>query len=426
MLGLFVPGRIFYGWWIVVAAAILAALGMGFIAFGFGVFLLPLSEEFNTTRGEISLVAGFAGLEGAMLGPIQGHFVDKYGPRSVMFIGVVLSSVGFLLLSFADTLWLVFVFWIGFIAVGNGMGFISPPLTAIARWFNRRRGIAFGLAGVGMSLGALFVRFVDELIEVTDWRVAARIIAAILLVIGIPLAAMMRSSPEAYGHRPDGDPGDPPSSARSEEVEAAEFTARQAMRTRAFWLMSLSFGFRNVLITTISVHFIAAMVDRGFTSSTAATLVGLVGIVAIGGRLTGGLLIDRFHNNRLVATIVGLMLAASMGILLWANELWQVVVFITVYAFSWGASGSAMFSIRAHYFGRKSFATISGIMITVQTIGGFAGTTYAGFVFDSRGSYDLVFGTFIILGLLAALLIYAARKPPLPNVKQSGGPGGRR
>ena len=409
-----VPGRIFYGWWIAGAAALLASMGMGFIAFGFGVFLLPLEAEFSTTRTQISLIASFTALEGAALGPLQGHFVDKYGPRPVMFLGIMLSGVGFILLSFAETLALVFVFWIMFVAVGNGMGLISPPLTAIARWFNRRRGIAFGIAGTGMGMGALLVRFVDALIEGADWRMAARVLGIIIIAVGLPLATMMRSRPQEYGQLPDGAAA-PPGAAPTPQTAASGFSVGEALRTKSFWFMSASFGFRNAIITSITTHFIAAMVeDRGFTSATAAELIGLGGLISIVGRLGGGLMIDRL-NPRHVATGIAMLLAGSMAILLWAHELWQVALFMMVYAFSWGAGGSTMFAIRASYFGTKSFATISGLMVTVQTLFGLAGVTAAAAIHDLRDSYDIAFAGLIVVGLFGALTMFAARQPKPPG-----------
>ena len=408
------PGRIFYGWWIAGAAAVLAAMGMGFIAFGFGVFLLPLEAEFSTTRSQISLIAAFTALEGAALGPLQGHFVDRYGPRPVMFLGIFLGGLGFILLSFAESLALVFVFWILFVAVGNGMGLISPPLTAIARWFNRRRGLAFGIAGTGMSLGALLVRFVDALIEGADWRMAARVLGIIIIAVGLPLAAMMRSRPQDYGQLPDGEAA-PPGAAPTPQAAATGFSVGEALRTKSFWLMSASFGFRNAIITTMTTHFVAAMVeDRDLTSATATEIIGLGGLLGIVGRLGGGLLIDRL-NPRYVATGIALLLAGSMWLLLWAHELWQVALFMVVYAFSWGAGGSTMFALRATYFGTRSFATISGLMITVQTLCGLAGVTAAGIIFDLRGSYDLAFAGLIVVGALGAVTMFLARQPKPPD-----------
>ena len=393
------PGRLFYGWWIAGAAAVLAAMGMGFIAFGFGVFLLPLEAEFNTTRSQISLIAAFTALEGAALGPLQGHFVDKYGPRPVMFLGILLGGLGFILLSFADTLALVFVFWILFVAVGNGMGLISPPLTAIARWFNRHRGIAFGIAGTGMSLGALLVRFVDALIEGADWRMAARVLGIIIIAVGLPLAAMMRSRPQDYGQLPDGaaaPPGAAPQSA------ATGFSVGEALRTKSFWLMSASFGFRNAIITTMTTHFVAAMVDRDFSTATATEIIGLGGLLGIVGRLGGGLMIDRL-NPRLVATGIALLLAGSMAILLWAHELWQVALFIVGLCLLMGRGREHDVRPSGDLLRHQELRHDLGLMITVQTLCGLAGVTAAGVIFDLRGSYDLAFAGLIVVGALGAL-----------------------
>ena len=125
-------------------------------------------------------------------------------------------------------------------------------------------------------------------------------------------------------------------------------------------------------------------------------------------------MIDRL-NPRHVATGIAMLLAGSMAILLWAHELWQVALFMMVYAFSWGAGGSTMFAIRATYFGTKSFATISGLMITVQTLCGLAGVTAAAAIYDLQGSYDIAFAGLIVVGVFGALTMFAARQPKPPK-----------
>ena len=387
-------------------------LGGGFFAFGMGAFFLSLEQEFSQgSRGLLSLVIGIAPLQGAILGPIQGYMVDRFGPRRIMLIGVTLNGVGWILISTADSLGVFLVFFL-LVAAGNGMGLVSPPLATVGNWFIKKRGLAFGVATAGFSMGSVLVPLVNFFIESFDWRGAAVIIGVIVLVVGLPISLVMRHRPEDYGLLPDGEPAapNPALGVASPAPIGVDFTAREALATKAFWLMYVNFGIRALIISAVSIHFIAALVDKEFSRATAANLLALLGIMSFPSRLGAGILADRMDKRYLGALATGI-LGLSMLSLIWATSLWQLVLFVAVYSVAIGGSGTNQFAIRAEYFGRKAFATISGFGAIVMAAGALLGTWLAGFVFDRTESYNGAFAIYAGLSLVSILAILLAKRP---------------
>ena len=289
----FFPRQVYFGWWIVFSTFTLGAMGGGFYFYGFTAFFLPMAEEFNVSRGTLSLVFGLAGLEGALLGPFQGWMVDRYGPRRIMLLGITMMSAGFLLMSYAHSVPMLFVYVILFIAVGASMGLFSPAFACVANWFIKKRGTALGIGMSGLGLGAVLVVLTNFLIEELDWRGAARVIAVIILVVGYPLASLMRHRPEQYGMLPDGvKEGQRPTDSSGPLQEEIDFTGQQALRTRAFWLIHISFAMRVFVLAAIGVHFLPAMDGKGYSAATSAALLGFFGVLSVPGRLGFGILAD--------------------------------------------------------------------------------------------------------------------------------------
>ena len=295
------PGRMFYGWWIVFVAAFLGAIAGGTYFAGFTAFFLALIEEFDVSRGALSSVVSIGYLLTALTLPFQGYVTDRFGPRRVMYVGIAMMGLGFILISTAHSFILFAVYLIVFIPVGANMGLILPALTAIANWFNKRRGIAFGIALTGVGIGSALVVGTNYLVESLGRRGASVTLGFIVWGAGFPLASLVRTRPEQYGMLPDG--AKQPDEAGGPDVVATpmetDFTVREARRASAFWWMSLSFSLRSFVNVALAVHFIPAMQEKGFSSSTAAAMLGLLGFLGIASRIGNGLLADAV-SKRLV------------------------------------------------------------------------------------------------------------------------------
>lgn len=244
-----------------------------------------------------------------------------------------------------------------------------------------------------------------------------------MLAVGVPAALVMRHRPEQYGLRPDGDP----SPAQSPDVSRAsvgesrvhyssepEFTIRQALGTSAFWCLASSFAFRVMVTNAVQVHLAALLQDLGMSPFSAAGALGAVAGLSIIGRSGMGWLGDIFERRRiyllaLVLMVVGLLILAG------AEQPWHVIPFLAIYAPAYGGLAALPGALRADFFGRRNFGTISGAMGPVTTVGTMVGPLFAGYVYDTTGSYRQAMLTFAVCGLVSLLLMILARRPEAPT-----------
>ena len=408
MLG---PGRMFYGWWIVFAATVLGAIASGTYFAGFTAFFLALIEEFDVSRGALSTVVSIGHLQMVVIGPFQGYLTDRFGPRRVMYLGIAMMGLGFFLISTAQSFILFSIYLIVLIAMGANMGLIFPAVTAIANWFNKRRGVAFGIALSGMGLGSALVVGTNYLVESLGWRGAAVTLGFIVWGVGFPLASLVRTRPEQYGMLPDG--AKRPDEASGPDVVATplevDFTVSEALRTSAFWWMNLSFSSRSFVNVALAVHFIPAMQEKDFSSGTAAAMLGLLGFLNVATRIGNGLLIDAV-SKKLAGIGQAALMIVAMLVFVWATSLWQIVVFVVLYALTIGAGGSLQFAMLSEHFGRKSFSTINGFGLAIAVIGSALGPAFAGFSFDATDSYDVTFYGLALVALVAAITMLLTKR----------------
>ncbi len=418
---------IFYGWWIALSAMIVLSMGAGFYWLGFGVFFLPLAMEFNTNRTALSGAMSIAQLEGGLLGPIDGYLVDRFGPRRMMVIGVSIMGVGFILMSMVDSLFMFYAVYLLLISLGMSVGIRVPAIVAPTNWFVKKRGMALGITTSGVGLGGILVPILGWLIINLGWRPTAVIAGLGILAVGLPLSVVMRHKPEQYGMLPDGQkivtldlqniktPKDqalkPNQELPNEEDTEASYGMIEALGTPVFWFLSIVFGLRQLIIGAIGLHQVPFLIDIGIDPQMAATVLGMTAITSIMGRLGFGWLADRIPKRYVMASTIGL---ASLGAFILANVTawWQLILFVLVYGVGWGGGATLMTVVRAEYFGRKAFGTISGMMDFVQMFGLVLGPVFAGFVYDLTKSYYVAFMIFTISGLLAsAMMVFL--KPPV-------------
>ena len=415
--------EIFYGWWIVISSMVVLAVGAGIYWLGFGVFFLPLAVEFNSNRTVLSGAIALSQVEGGMLGPIGGYLVDRFGPRKIMFVGVPIMGMGFILMSMAHSLLTFYVVYLLLISVGMSIGIRVPGLVTPTNWFIRKRGIALGLATSGVGIGGILVPILGWLVIEMGWRSTSVISGLFILAVGLPCAAVMRHKPEQYGLLPDGrssrrilaedisDNTEMDSNTADHPVEKeASYTMMEAMKTPVFWLLSIVFGLRQLIIGAIGLHQVPFLIDIGINPQTAATVLGMTAITSIIGRLGFGWLADRIEKRYVMAATI---ILAGIGTLILANVTawWHLIFFVFIYGVGWGGGATIMSVLRAEYFGRKAFGTISGMMDFVQMFGLVLGPIFAGFIFDTTNSYYIAFNTFALAAACAGgVMIFL--KPP--------------
>lgn len=352
--------------------------------------------------------------ESGILGPVQGWAIDRFGPRSMMRIGMVLFGAGFIYLSRIDSL-LTFYIAFGLMALGSSLGGFMPLATTVTNWFARKRAMSLGIMMTGMSVGALTVPIVVWSLSEFGWRTTSLASGIIILVVGLPLTQVMRHSPEQYGLLPDG----AQQTYRDGKVQAAPkitgLTARQALKTQAFWMLSISHGLALLVVGAALLHQIPHMVEgMGLTAGTAGLVVAVLAIVVITAQLTGGYIGDRVNKK---VGIAGCMLAHGAGFAIFAlsTSFTGALAFAVLHGAAWGVRSPLINSIRADYFGRAHYATIMGFTSLIVMIGMTVGPLFAGIMYDATGSYQVPFLVLAGLAGLGSLAALAARKPKIPD-----------
>ena len=409
----------FYGWWIVIAGGLGMSITAGINFHGFGNFIIPLTNEFGWNRTTISGLFSLARMESGLLGPLEGWLVDRVGPRRLMVVGIPLMGVGYILMSRVNSLAAFFFVYIFAITLGNSLGMSTPMAASVANWFNRKRGLAFGIMWSGVGLGGLFVPAVGWLIAAYNWRIASIVIGVFIIVMGIPIAALMRHRPEPYGYMPDGE--EPDTDDETGEVRrlqqpdlSQEFTAREALKTSSFWYLTLSIAARSLVSGGVGLHLVPYFVDLGASDVFAATLAGAVGVLSIPGRF-GLSAVSDYLNRRYVMAASLFLMAIAIVFMARATSVTQVLPFLALYAAAQGGISVIPQSLIAEYFGRRAYATIQGFRGTIQMIGIIIGPLVSGYVFDTTGSYEWAFMGFGAASMVSLGLALLAKPPKRPQ-----------
>ena len=406
--------KIFYGWWIVLATNLICLIGFGTWLYSFGVFFKPMMNEFGWTRAMTSGAASLRSIEGGVAGPIVGWAVDKYGARRVIMFGGFVSGLGFAMMPFVNSLLGFYIAYGIVVSIGMSAMLYLPAFTVIAKWFTRKLSRALAVLSLGAGLGGLICAPAAALvISHFGWRTAFLGIGVLIWVVVIPLSLVVRERPEDMGLRPDGDPPDPESDAawKGDDANAAgasDYTLKEALVSSAFWIIALTFFFSSLSHSVVFVHAIPALTDAGITAEMAAFSVGLLTVVSIAGRLSFGYLGD-FVDKRYLFLFAYILQGGGVLILIVAQEMLTVYLFVAVFGVGFGATVPLLASIRADYFGRAALGKIQGFMSPVTMVAGATGPVSAGYLFDTTGSYDSAFLAVGLLTIAGGFIILLAK-----------------
>ena len=389
------------------------AMSSGINFHGFGNFIIPLSKEFGWSRTTVSAVFSLARLEAGFIGPVEGWAVDRVGPRKLMLVGIPLMGVGFVLLSQVSGLFTFMLVYILAITLGNSLGMHVPASAAVANWFNKKRGLAFGIMWSGVGLGGLLVPALGWAIDNYGWRDASIFVGILVVIVGIPIAALMRHRPEQYGLLPDGEKTfNKTGQERSSLIVDTEndFTAREALQTSSFWYLCLSIMARSLVTGGVGLHLVPYFIGLGATPIEAATYAGSVGVISIPGRFGLSYLGDYFNRRYMMAGSL-LVMTFAIYLLAIADSLASSIPGLVVYSISQGGISVIPQAMIADYFGRKAFATIAGFRSSIQMLGIIIGPVVSGFVYDKTGNYEWAFMGFATASIVSMLLVFMARPP---------------
>lgn len=406
-------GRIFYGWWIVLASGGIQLLSGVLWMQSYGAYMVLLQADFGWSKTVVSGAFAMTRIESGILGPLQGWLVDRFGPRTILRIGIVIFGLGFMALSQIDT---IITFYLAFamIAIGSSLGGFATLMVAIVSWFNKNRAKAISISQIGFSAGGLSVPIVILSLELFGWRVTAFSSGVLVLLAGLPLAQVVRHRPEPYGEVQDGYAEEAQAAASGQIDPERDFTAREAMRTRAFWLISVGHASALLTVSAIMVHLVPHLTQGlDYSLTEAGAVVALMTAFQMFGQLYGGYLGDRL-DKRFIC--IACMLGHVVGLLLlaFADSLLMVVAFALLHGTAWGMRGPLMVALRADYFGPSSFGTILGFSSLIVMFGMSGGALIAGVMADISGSYQSGLTLLACAAFLGSFCFLLATPPARP------------
>jgi len=407
--------RLFYGWWVALAAFFATFGSVTFFNPVLGVFSQLLEEDFGWSRSDVAAALSVGGLAAGVGAPFIGRILDRWGGRWVVVASGITMAFCAVMLSQMTQLWHLLLFY----AIGRALavGAMSPAgFVATANWFVRRRPMVAGIVAAGPRVAmAIFPLIVAVVIDAFgSWRAGWIALAIIAVLVVIPSAVFMRRRPEDMGLRPDGDPelvtieGEVPTIVRE-----TDFTLREALRTRAYWLVGLSIALVVFCGGAINFHQIPHLVGQGLSRTEAAMIVAIWSGIGVIGAVTGGAIAQRFTMRWTMTVALGGM-AGSILLLMNVTTVPGAIVYALVYGSFFGVMVSLMQVVYADYFGRRSMGTIRGSFQPVEMGMNAAGPFVVGLWFDRTGSYDAPFIGFAVLFGLAALALALASYPSTP------------
>jgi MFS family permease len=404
---------LFYGWYIVGACILISVYSSGIVTRSFTALIEPIVDEFHWGYALVSLAASIGGLESGLLAPVVGFLLDRWGPRKLIFTGATMMGFGLLLLSRTNSLVMFYgSFMLMSTALSVSIGVV--PMTVVGNWFRKRVSLATGIVVSGVAAGGILVPLVTWVVDTYDWRTAMVIFGLGAWVIIFPLALVVRHRPEQYGYLPDGEVSETievdevPAAAQYHEVD---ISAKQALKSRAFWHISLGLMFHFAIAIAVLTHVMPYLSSIGIPRGTSGWVAMAAQLMTIAGRLSFGWFGDRFDKRRLTAMGMALLgLSMIMFNYVHFAGMWLMIMFVIVFGIGYGGPVPMTAALVREYFGRARLGTILGLVTGVVYVGSLIGTPLAGWIYDTYGSYQVAW--FIMAGMAFAGMISLITAPP--------------
>lgn len=423
-------GGLYYGW-----VVLGVAFGIGFFTAGinqaFGIFVKPMTDDYGWSRADISLAVSIFAVVSAMAPPAAGRISDRFGPRLVLTIGVLLNAIGMMLMSRVDTLPKLYLVY--GVLIGAGFGFTGFAAIAglLSHWFIRRRGMAMSISATGLGIGQLILAPLMTYFIITfSWQTAFLIIGIASLVL-IPLCffTLHRRAPASADlDEPEPDtPGAEPVDCITNEMIRHDLDI--AWSTRSFWLLASGFMACGFTIYFLTAHMVALAVDNGISSQAAGTALGIAGGTVIFSNLVIGALSDRLPRKHVLAVLYA-MRAVAVALLFFADTTAVLYLFAMLFGLS-RANAPVVTAAIVDIYGRRAVGSIVGYLTMFHQLFAAAGAFFGGLVYDTTGNYNLMiwFSIFILInGIVASLFVQdrshvPQRRPEIAPVPAPAGAG---
>lgn len=392
--------------WLLVFVSNIGVLVSMLYIYAVGAFVLPLEEEFGWSRTTITSGITIISVIAVVMAPLVGATIDKYGPRKIALVGMVIFCAAYASLSTATgAVWNWILIWV-FIAFGDIL--IKPVvwMSAIASRFVERRGLAMGIAMSGTGIAAAILPLIATLlIESGGWRFAFMVLGIGGAAISLPLMLLFFHAGEKKAPSPS------PSPSQSTE-ELPGLTVREGLRTVNFYKLCVACLLMATGIFGLAVHYIPIMEGGGLTSTQSATIAGLVGIASMIGRVGTGFLLDKLPGPVVGGIGFGLPIIACAMLLFTPGSMVGGAIAALVLGLSVGAEIDIAAYLSAGHFGRRKYATLFGTIAGMIALGAGVGAMYLGAMYDFFESYDTVLWTLIPMFAIGSLLVASTGSYP--------------
>ncbi len=399
--------KLFYGWVVVITFFIVGTVLFG-IQISFGVFFKSIESEFTLSRAVTSSIQSTSMLLTGITAFVGGLAIDRYGPKIVLLLMGLFAGFSLLLTSQTNSPWQLFITYSLLLSLGTGPIFVVITST-VSRWFDKRRGLALGIAGAGSGLGMVIMApLASYLITRFDWRISYIVLGLIAWLIVVPLSRLLKKDPREIGAIPDGINLRTNNKIDEDRLRPVDLSPLQVFRTRSFWIIAFVWVFLASSGFFIFVHFVRHVTDIDFSAGEAAVGLGLIGLSSFASRILVGAMSDKI-GRKLTAVICALIQAGNMLWLIWAHDLWMLYLFAIVFGFAFSGFVAAMSALIGDIFGLRSIGSIVGMLEIGFGIGAAIGPFIGGLIFDVDGSYHSAFLIFASILLLQAFLITLVR-----------------
>lgn len=416
------PSSLYYGWYITAAYAMILMIVVGAIFGGFGLFVLPVSQEFGLSRAEMNSAFILLNAGVAVISPFLGRAMDRFPARRLMLLAILCFGSGFAILSISHSLWLsgfvmLVLLPIAFLASG-----VLIYSVVLARWFTAQRGRAILRAQSGAPLGSIVVvPIIAWLIAAEGWRTALAIIGGGGTVLLLLLLAVIRERPGPTDME-EGTAGGASHTASGAGAAMwgsdRPIKVMELLRTRLFWLTAFSYALPMCMAQAMAVTLIPLAVEAGIGQTQAATLLSISGVAAVVSSLGVSTIADKI--DRLTLLIILALCGAVMGVLPLIGHSYAVLAMASfLIGVSSGTLAPLFYALFADRFGVASLGTVRGLIQPFSAVMGALAIRFAGEVFDRTGHYALLFQVMILLHLIAAALIWASRSAPKPEAHET-------
>lgn len=393
----------FYGWYVVAATFLVLFAGFGAV-YSFGAFVLPLGTEFAVGRAGIASIFSGAVFVLFLTGAFSGMLADRFGPRPIIAIGVLGITLGLIGAALAREFTQVLLCY--GLGIGLGVGFVYvPAISAVQPWFDRRRGLASGIAVTGIGVGTLVMPIIaGQLLGFMDWREVFFVLAAVIFVFGAIAAGVIENDPGARGLAADGGVAGGPQTG----MPIANEYLRPILRSRPFVLFYCASAILSVPVFIPFVHLVASAEDLGIGRAHAVAILGLIGLGSTAGRFIVGGFADRLGRRR---ALIGMLGGIGVAYLAWlvATGAAMLSLFALIFGVCYGAYVALSPALLADYFSGPKLSSVIGMQYTAAGLGSIVGPVLAGYLFDVTGRYTLALLVAIICSVIACALV--ARMP---------------